>query len=313
MMQKDNFRIANLTLDERILFLNAFNLTETDYIRHYNEPILNICIGYDDYRKKLALYRKFLAKREKGFSVSAIVGKKDFYRSTFFVNENVLIPRPETETLVEYTIEKVIPELIKNKTDSCNKINNNNTIDALNVLDICTGSGCIGISLLKDCILRNINTSFTLSDKSELALEIAHKNYINIIKNNIENNYSNTKYTLEIINSDLFDNIKENSKFDLVVSNPPYVKQSDYNDLQIEVKKEPKIALIGGEDGLDIIRRLISDSSAFLKPSGVLLFEFGIGEENDIFELLNSNILYRNIRIINDLTDRPRFAYASRV
>lgn len=295
MMLSDNSKIRSLKRDEQLLFLNAFDITLDDYLKHYGENILNICLGEDDFKRKQRLYESYLKMRKDGYSVAAIIKKKDFYTSTFYVDENVLIPRPETETLVEKVLDEV--KRINNL-----KLQDKNN-EQVKILDMCTGSGCIGISILKEAIKMGINVSLTLSDISKDALNVSKINYKNIIADMGKNEAL-------FIEGDLFQNIPKRKKFDIIVSNPPYIKDSDEDSLDIEVKREPRIALFGGNDGLDIIKRLINESVNHLNNNGVLAFEFGLGEEGDIDILLRKS--FEKVSIVNDLTERPRFAFGWR-
>lgn len=295
MMLSDNSKIRSLNRDEQLLFLNAFDITLDDYLKHYGENILNICLGEDDFKRKQRLYESYLKMRKDGYSVAAIIKKKDFYTSTFYVDENVLIPRPETETLVEKALDEV-------KRINNSKLHDKNN-EQVKILDMCTGSGCIGISILKEAIKMGINISLTLSDISKDALNVSKINYKNIIADRGKNEPL-------FIEGDLFQNIPKHKKFDIIVSNPPYIKDSDEDSLEIEVKREPRIALFGGNDGLDIIKRLINESVNHLNNNGVLAFEFGLGEEGDIDILLRKS--FEKVSIVNDLTERPRFAFGWR-
>ena len=295
MMLSDNSKIRSLNRDEQLLFLNAFDITLDDYLKHYGENIINVCLGEDDFKQKQRLYESYLKMRKDGYSVAAIIKKKDFYKSTFYVDENVLIPRPETETLVEKALDEV--KRINNL-----KLHDKNN-EKVKILDMCTGSGCIGISILKEAIKMGINVSLTLSDISKDALNVSKINYKNIIADRGKNEAI-------FIEGDLFQNIPKHNKFDIIVSNPPYIKDSDEDSLAIEVKREPHIALFGGNDGLDIIKRLINESVNHLNNNGVLAFEFGLGEEGEIDILLRKS--FEKVSIVNDLTERPRFAFGWR-
>ena len=174
-----------------------------------------------------------------------------FYGNRFYVNENVLIPRADTEILVEEVL----------------KIANNEE----HVLDLCTGSGCIGISLKK----ANEKFNVTASDISSNALTIA---MINSKINNVNINF---------VKSNLFNNIEQ--KFNIIVSNPPYIKTKDMEDLQKEVKNEPCVALDGGEDGLDFYKKIISNAKQYLTEKGVIALEIGYNQAEDVKSILEEN------------------------
>jgi len=207
------------------------------------------------------------------------LGEVEFYGETIKVDNRVLIPRPETEMLAEQAIE-AIENLIHKSKDGI-----------VNVLDLCSGSGAIARVLAK-----NTNANILATDISEKALEVA--------KSNLEDT------TVEIIKSDLFNNL-QNRKFDLIVSNPPYIKRSDISLLQHEVQNcEPHLALDGGEDGLDFYRRITIEAHNFLKPSGIIMLEVGIGQSGNVWELLSKD--FTDIRIVKDLEGIERMVIAVR-
>ena len=195
----------------------------------------------------------------------------------FFVNENVLIPRQDTEILVEEVIS-----IAKN-------------INANKILDMCTGSGAIAVSLAKYLP----QTEIVAVDISSDALKIAKKNAIN---NEVENQ-------ITFINSDLFVNLNE-EKFDIIVSNPPYIKRNVIEYLDKEVKKEPHIALDGGDDGLYFYKKIISESYQYLKYKGYLCLEIGFDQKIDVIELIENEEKFENIYSKKDLYDNDRIIIA---
>ena len=206
---------------------------------------------------------EFLLKLEllkSGKPVQYIINKQSFYGYDFFVNENVLIPQPDTEILVEEVIT-----YIENNYKNYGKV--------LNVLDLCTGSGIIGICLKKK--LGN-KVNVYASDISEKALEVAK---INAEKLGVEINF---------ICSDLFENLDE-IKFDIIVSNPPYIKTDVIKELSKEVQNEPFIALDGKEDGLYFYRKIIIKSKGYLEKNGKIFFEIGYDQSNEVENLFKEN------------------------
>lgn len=175
-----------------------------------------------------------------------ITKNQEFMKLNFFVNSDVLIPQPDTEILVE--------EVIKISED----------IDKLKILDLCTGSGAIAVSLKKYIE----NSRVVATDISERALEIAAKNAKD---NNVE---------IEFIKSNLFRDV--NTKFNIIVSNPPYIKTSVIETLEKEVQKEPIIALNGGIDGLDFYRSIINEADKYLNINGFLCLEIGYDQKNEV-------------------------------
>lgn len=218
-------------------------------------------------------YFEAILKIRKGIPLEHITHQKEFMKLNFFVDENVLIPRQDTEILVE--------EVIK----IAQKIN------AKKILDLCTGSGAIAISLAKYLPQSEI----TAIDISSEALKIAKKNAIN---NEVENQ-------ITFISSDLFTNLND-EKFDIIVSNPPYIKSNVIENLDEEVKKEPYIALDGGEDGLYFYRKIIKESYQYLKYGGYLCLEIGFDQKIDVIELIENEEKFENTYSKKDLYDNDR-------
>lgn len=200
-----------------------------------------------------------LSRREKGEPLQYIENTAYFMDFEFYVDENVLIPRQDTETLVELALKKIgaRPEP--------------------DVLDMCTGSGAIAISLA----LYRKDAFVTASDISAGAIEVAQKNALL------------TGANVEFILSDLFESIPE-KKYDLITINPPYLTKEDMLSLQKEVRAEPALALFGGEDGLQIYRRISKDVYRYLKPGGYVLLEVGLGQEKDVLSLFTSECTYES-------------------
>ena len=218
-------------------------------------------------------YFDAILKMRKGIPLEHITHQKEFMKLNFFVDENVLIPRQDTEILVE--------EVIK----IAQKIN------AKKILDLCTGSGAIAVSLAKYLP----ETEITAIDISNEALKIAKKNAIN---NEVENQ-------ITFISSDMFTNLND-EKFDIIVSNPPYIKRNAIESLDEEVKKEPYIALDGGEDGLYFYRKIIKESYQFLKYGGYLCLEIGFDQKIDVIELIENEEKFENTYSKKDLYDNDR-------
>ena len=222
-------------------------------------------------------YFKAIKKLIEGIPLQHITHQQEFMKLMFYVDENVLIPRADTEILVE--------EVIK----IAKKIN------AKKILDLCTGSGAIAVSLAKYIKGGQI----TATDISEKALRIARLNARN---NNVDDK-------ITFISSNLFQNIPE-EKYDMIVSNPPYIKRKVIESLDKEVKKEPIIALDGGNDGLDFYKKIIYTSYEYLKYKGYLCLEIGYDQKNEVIDLINKEGKYINIYSKQDLYDNDRIVIA---
>ena len=215
---------------------------------------------------------KCIQKRCEGIPFAYITGKQEFMKLSFKVTQDVLIPRPDTEILVENVI----------------KIVKSNQEKKYNILDMCSGSGCIGISLNK--YLDNVKV--TGVDISKNALEIAR--YNNIVHNT----------NVEFINSDLFENMADRV-FDIIVSNPPYIPTNDIKNLQKEVLNEPTLALDGGQDGFDIYRKIVLGAKKHLEDDGYLVFEIGYDQAKQVCDMLKIEG-YEDIKVIKDLSNNDR-------
>ena len=212
-----------------------------------------------------------IEKLTKGVPLQHITHRQEFMKMDFFVDENVLIPRPDTEILVEEVIK------IAQKYNSPR------------ILDLCTGSGAIAISLKKFVP----NADITAVDISEKALEIAQKNAKKL----------ETK--INFLKSDLFDKL-DNKKFDIIVSNPPYIRKDEIKKLSEEVQKEPQIALDGGEDGLDFYRIITEQAINYLKTGSFLCFEIGYNQKNDVIKIIEDEQNYKNTYCKKDLYGNDR-------
>lgn len=218
-------------------------------------------------------YFKGIKRLIEGIPLQHITHMQEFMNMNFFVNDNVLIPRPDTETLVEEVIS------IAKK------------INAKKVLDLCTGSGAIAVSLAKYIK----DSEITAVDISNKALSVAKKNAKN---NEVENQ-------ITFIESDLFRNLRK-EKYDMIISNPPYIKRDIIKTLNKEVQKEPKIALDGGYDGLDFYRKIISKSDEYLKFKGYLCLEIGYDQKIDVIELIENEEKYVDTYCKKDLYGNDR-------
>ena len=269
------------TLRKGMIQLKTENVTEPNLkARLIMQYILNkprqYLIIYDDQVLTLRQevdYFKAIKRLINGEPIQHITHQQEFMKLSFFVNEDVLIPRPDTEILVEEVIK--IAKKIKAK----------------NILDMCTGSGAIAVSLAK-----------YLDDVEITAVDISTKT-LNVAKTNAKNNEVENKITF--IESNLFENIV-NEKYDIIVSNPPYIKKDVIKTLNKEVQKEPKIALDGGYDGLDFYRKITHQSEEYLKFNGYLCFEIGYDQKKDVIKIINDERKFTGTYSKKDLCDNDR-------
>lgn len=256
--------IQEPNLKSRLLMQYILNKPRQYMLIHDNEELTN---------KQEKAYLENIEKMIKGVPLQHITHSQEFMKMNFYVNENVLIPRPDTEILVEEVIN------IAKKTN------------AKKILDLCTGSGAIAISLAKYIE----NSQITAVDISEEALRIAKLNAIN---NNVEDK-------ITFVKSDLFENIVK-EKYDIIVSNPPYIKKDFMKKLDKEVQQEPYIALDGGYDGLDFYRKIISEGYQYLKFKGYLCMEIGYDQKQEVFDIIKSQEKYSNTYSKIDLGGNDR-------
>ncbi len=221
-------------------------------------------------------YLKKLKDIADGKPLQYITNNQEFMKLNFYVDENVLIPQPDTEVLVE--------EVIKlSKAGS-------------KMLDMCTGSGAIAIALAY--YLKEVQVVAT--DISSKALEIAEENYK---KNKREN-------SIKFIKSNMFENINE--EFDIIVSNPPYIETDEILNLNKQVQNEPHLALDGGKDGLDFYRIFANEAYKYLNKGGYLCLEIGYNQKEKVIELLNKTNKYSEIYAKKDLSGNDRIVIAKR-
>ena len=262
--------IKSFNLDSEILLSSILKLDRP-------KLILNLSNKIKDKDKKN--YFNFIDRRKKNEPVAYITGYKEFWKNKFKVDKNVLIPRPDTEVLVEQTLK----EIDKN----CSK----------RILDIGTGSGCILLAILKErkkCLGVGIDIS---------------KKAINLAKYNAK--IQHIRNRVKFLNSDI-DNFCRD-KYDLIVSNPPYIKCFAINELDKDIKNyEPKVALNGGVDGYSKIRLIIKKSSILLKRKGKLILEVGLGQTREVKKVLKLNGFYIN-RTTKDLAGINRCILSTKI
>ena len=259
-------KISSFILDSEILLSKILNKTREDILINLDQKINT---------KNILAYKEYLQRRSDHEPIAYIIGEKEFYSKKFYVNKDTLIPRPETELLVD-KILKIYHE------------------KKISILDIGTGSGCIIISLLSS--LKNSNGIGI--DISKNAILIAKKNALK---------YKLTK-RVKFLNKS-FKNVF-GKKFDLIVSNPPYIDSKDIKNLSDDIKRhEPRIALDGGNDGLDLIKKVIYKSKDILKIKGMLALEIGNEQIKKVSKILIDN-KFRIKHVIKDYKNNVRCVFA---
>ena len=254
--------IVSAKLDSEILMSQAIKKNKKFIILNLHKEIK---------KKDLDYFENLIQERAKSKTISQIIKKKDFWKYEFIVNNNVLIPRPDTEILIEQALK-----LVKNK-------------NRLQILDIGIGSGCILMSILKE--KKNfIGTGIDISNKS---LQISKVNGQKLRLNN----------RLRLFKSNI-DNFNT-GKYDLIVSNPPYIKKIDLKCLEKDIGFEPKQALDGGLDGLSEIRKVINKSSELIKRSGHFIIEISFDQKNKVKKILRDKGFYIK-KTIKDLSNHDR-------
>ena len=268
-----NLKLNNVNsyiLDSELLLSFALNSTREKILINLNKKIDN---------KSFKKYKKLIFRRKNKEPIAYITKKKEFWKNKFFVNKNVLIPRPETEIIVDEILKYIDIHSSKN------------------FLEVGTGSGCIIISILKE----RLNCRATAIDISKKALNIAE---FNAKMHHLENK-------INFINIDV-DKIQYN-KYDFIVSNPPYINRFDFNRLDQSVRFfEPYIALEAGTDGFREIKKLIIKSEKLLKKNAKLIFEIGKGQSLYSKKILYENGYYIN-KVIKDISSIPRVIVSTKM
>lgn len=255
-------KTAEAGYEAQLLLQHVLNVNRAWLIAHENDALQpNIH----------AAFEALLNRRLAGEPMAYILGSREFFGLDLLVTPDTLIPRPDTETLVEAALAKIL--------------NNTN----LSILDLGTGTGAIALAIAKNCP----QVSITAVDASNAALEVAKKNAQNL---NIHN--------VEFVLSNWFDNLS-NQRFDVIVSNPPYIEENDDHLTQGDLRFEPISALASGADGLDDIRQIIENCLVYLKPQGWLMMEHGYNQADQVADLMTQSGL-TNIETIQDLGGNNR-------
>ncbi len=226
--------------------------------------------------KLLQKFNQVIEKRLTRYPLQYILGNAWFYGRKFLVNEDVMVPCPETELLLDSVVRAA---------RFCKS-------DPVRLLDIGTGSGVVSISAK----LENENLEVTAVDISDEALHVAQ---VNAGRFEIEDE-------IRFIRSDLFEALEAGERFDIIASNPPYISVSEYEEVEPEVKADPKLSLLGGPKGLDIINRLVAEAPDYLMRPGFLIFEIGFDQAEVIFDMVKSDGRYSDCSLLKDLADIDR-------
>ncbi|MDC0647365.1 peptide chain release factor N(5)-glutamine methyltransferase [Candidatus Pelagibacter sp.] len=265
-----NKSILSAKLDSEILMAKALG-KKREYIILNNNKIIK--------EQNLKYFKKLVHERATRKPIAYLLKKKSFWNSEFYVNKNTLIPRPDTEVILEQILK-----FTKNK-------------NYLNILDIGVGSGCILLSILKE----RKNFYGTGIDISRNSLDICKMNAKKLLLDRRVKFFKSDVDKFAI------------GKYDLVVSNPPYIKKNDLKYLESDVIKfEPKLALDGGLDGLSVIRKVIKKSSELLKKNGKFILEIGFDQKNKVIKLLNNKGFYIN-STVKDLANNDRCIISTKI
>ena len=358
--QLEEAGVAEAELDLRLLIQEAFSLDTKDYLLRKRETLSAFYQkkeAYSVFNRKIApgesadsllcfsealdsaltRFFFFLALRLQRIPLSQILGRQEFFGLSFLVNENVLSPRQDTECIVERILFEETKEKRKNGGKRSGKsegilgrsafpfaeeVKRNTSEKPLSVLDLCTGSGCIGLALLK-----HLNCKIMLLlDKSDKALEVAKENYRRLFLEeeeriaNVERGRlreQKNRASVYFPESDLFSALPSFMEekgilgFDVLVSNPPYIRSSVITGLDEEVAlHEPRIALDGGTDGLDFYRRIAKEGKCFLLPGGRVYLEIGYDQGGSVKNIFQKEG-YREVEVFQDYEGRDRGLYAA--
>lgn len=263
--------IESSRLDAEVLMADLLGMERINLYVKYDYPLKS---------REVDRYREMIKKRAQRIPVAYIIGKKEFMSLEFKVEPGVLIPRPDTENLVETVI------------DYCRK----QKLQSPQIIDLCTGSGAIAVSL-----------AYYLKEAKVVGTDISAK-ALKIASHNVEKH--DLKDRMSILKSDLLEEFikREIKGIDILVSNPPYIAQSEMETLAPEVKKEPKKALVAGEDGLDFYRRLIPEAEKVLKAGAKLFLEIGYQQAEAVKKLFGPN--WSEIEVKKDYSENDRIISA---
>jgi len=291
-------------------------------------------------QKDIKRFFALIQKRSRGLPIAYIVGKKEFYGLSFFVSPQVLIPKPDTEILVEKALELAREkshetrsrevqaesretgsqevqakshETASREVQAKSRETGNREVQAesrcLRVLDLCTGSGCIALSFAQEFCKTKENSpplELFMSDISLAALRLAKKNTKQLFPASRKKQKNSDKLQIKIVRSNLFRNIKGN--FDFILTNPPYVPTRLTDELLLDGRSEPRLALDGGKDGLRLIRQIAKDAKNYLKKDGWILIEAGEYHAKEVAQILSERG-FSEVAILQDLSGQERVIF----
>ncbi len=284
-------KIASAQAEAEILLGHFTKLGRADFFLK-DQPVSSVT------QKKI---EKALKRRIKREPLQHILGEAWFYGHRFITTKDALIPRPETEILVSETLSVLAKSQERGvtavgvrleNTEGGFRADNRRQDPEPEILDLGTGSGCVAVSLtlaLPDCRM-------TALDKSQKALNLARKNA----------RLHGVGKQIHFQKSDLFSSIKPGAQWDVIVSNPPYIPKKELNGLSPEVKCDPRLALDGGKNGLQIIEKILDEAPRYLKKGGFLLMEIGAGQSKALRKILKDSSNYKNLEFIKDFNGIER-------
>lgn len=261
--------IEDYVFESKQIIKHVTGYTNAQILTKYTQPLTEF-----QQNNLIAIIKQRLIR----YPLQYIMGKWNFFGREFFVGPGVLIPRSDTETLIDVCLES-----LKDKTNP-------------RVLDLCAGTGCIGLTIKGECATADV----TLVEKYDEALSFTNKNAKH---NNID---------VKIVKGDVLKTEGAEGEYDLIVSNPPYITAEDMKNLQPEVKFEPATALDGGEDGLVFYRHIVKEYKKHLVKGGVLAFEVGINEAEAVAEIMKQNG-YQNVSLRKDYCDIDRVVFGTAI
>lgn len=260
--------IPSARLEAQILLSHVLQCSRTQLYMMFDKPLGEV---------ELASYRALIKRRLAGEPVAYLVGEHEFWGLPLYVDASVLVPRPDTETVIE-----VARERRADRAAPCR------------VLDLCTGSGAIAIALAKELPAATV----IATDVSEPAVAIARRN--------VERNKMQDRVT--VVHGDLFAAVAGEAPFDLIASNPPYIASSVIPTLQVEVLREPRLALDGGASGLEFYERIVREAPAHLAPGGALVVEHGYDQAEAVRAIFVAGG-FANVTLVHDLAKNPRVTF----